>query len=626
MLRFLLVAAVVNSILSNVAFGYLGGFEELSDGYRPIINSANSFDVATYNAGQYGTVVGGGSYALDLSDLTAGPNELWTRLQGAPNPNFSFPYSYATGHKRYDRTYVNAGGSGRINTPMGTRQDRFDNQALVITTNSAGWNAAPRQYSYRTDQYDFGTLTASGASIPTASPSNSTIDVSFWSCAQIFGTAEGGGLGANTIGNKMSFFDSNGVLGFEIGYVQPGTSTDNIWYRSGATGSSGLDTGIVNPAVNRYYRWDLSIDTANDTVDIDFNGSNLIRNAPLIGDMIDLAELQFTSTGGVNNEKRWSVDDFTFCVSEAPLSELLGGGTLCSGDKEFSDFEYHGGGDMPAADDIYVKAITDADGNFGIRFQGAFIDGVGGGASDALIDYKVTAPDGKLIKDVHMAANPLVIGGEDGFVGITETFLPDNDETVLSVYDIPGVTRRLTDWADLVHERVDPHYPDEADPNNLAPVQELHVQKDILLWSQEVGSVATLSFIEQTFSQCDDLNRDGRCDLVPGDIDPNDGGLDPNDVFPDPNDFPVQIVIGGDFNLDGNVDISDFLAWQRDPSLGDLADWEANYGSVVSTNAASVPEPSSFVLFFAAVSVLPRRRTRLAPHASKPWSRLHTLR
>lgn len=35
----------------------------------------------------------------------------------------------------------------------------------------------------------------------------------------------------------------------------------------------------------------------------------------------------------------------------------------------------------------------------------------------------------------------------------------------------------------------------------------------------------------------------------------------------------------GDFDTNGIVDAQDFLAWQLDPSVGDLADWEANYGS-----------------------------------------------
>ncbi len=308
---------------------------------------------------------------------------------------------------------------------------------------------------------------------------------------------------------------------------------------------------------------------------------------PTVGNMSDLSTLGFTSTAGINNQKRWSVDDFEFCVTEAALSDLLAGVTLWSGDKQFSEFEYHGGGDMPAAEDIFVKAITDADGNFGIRFQGAFVDAFGGGASDALLDFKVTAPEGKLIKDVHLAANPLVVGGSNkgGLVSITETFLPDNEEIVLSVFDIKPGSRQLTDWADLVDENGD-----------LAPVQELHVQKDILAWAETLGSAATLSFIDQTFSQCDaDPMNPGQCRVMD-------------------HSHP------GDFNGDGVVDAADFTVL-RDGfgtiyTLADYALWTANFGSSwtmgSSVSSVAVPEPIAVLLLVlsTAVGMLHRHANR----------------
>ncbi|MCH8840896.1 MAG: hypothetical protein IH831_09550, partial [Planctomycetes bacterium] len=36
----------------------------------------------------------------------------------------------------------------------------------------------------------------------------------------------------------------------------------------------------------------------------------------------------------------------------------------------------------------------------------------------------------------------------------------------------------------------------------------------------------------------------------------------------------------GDFDFNGIVDGFDFLQWQRNPSVGSLADWEANYAAV----------------------------------------------
>jgi hypothetical protein len=55
----------------------------------------------------------------------------------------------------------------------------------------------------------------------------------------------------------------------------------------------------------------------------------------------------------------------------------------------------------------------------------------------------------------------------------------------------------------------------------------------------------------------------------------------------------------GDFDEDGDVDGDDFLAWQRDPAVGDLADWRANYGFVppLSADASQpVPEPAPLLM------------------------------
>lgn len=53
----------------------------------------------------------------------------------------------------------------------------------------------------------------------------------------------------------------------------------------------------------------------------------------------------------------------------------------------------------------------------------------------------------------------------------------------------------------------------------------------------------------------------------------------------------------GDFNGDDIVDGNDFLVWQRDPSVGSLADWKAQFGQ--SSNIATaigVPEPNAYIL------------------------------
>lgn len=70
----------------------------------------------------------------------------------------------------------------------------------------------------------------------------------------------------------------------------------------------------------------------------------------------------------------------------------------------------------------------------------------------------------------------------------------------------------------------------------------------------------------------------------------------------------------GDFDGDGDVDGRDFLLWQRDSSIGELADWQAHYGQPNGTISAvhAVPEPGSFALLGVACAALARlRRARV---------------
>ena len=70
----------------------------------------------------------------------------------------------------------------------------------------------------------------------------------------------------------------------------------------------------------------------------------------------------------------------------------------------------------------------------------------------------------------------------------------------------------------------------------------------------------------------------------------------------DGNDVTLLAALPGDFNFDGDVDGFDFLEWQQGFGTiydsDDLADWEANYGSVTPLAAGStaVPEPSALLL------------------------------
>ena len=59
---------------------------------------------------------------------------------------------------------------------------------------------------------------------------------------------------------------------------------------------------------------------------------------------------------------------------------------------------------------------------------------------------------------------------------------------------------------------------------------------------------------------------------------------------------PGTVGTPGDFNDDGLVDGRDFLVWQRDPGVGNLADWQNNYGFGSLAAVGSVPEPTSLAL------------------------------
>jgi len=64
-------------------------------------------------------------------------------------------------------------------------------------------------------------------------------------------------------------------------------------------------------------------------------------------------------------------------------------------------------------------------------------------------------------------------------------------------------------------------------------------------------------------------------------------------------------LLSGDFDNDNDVDGADFLAWQRNPSVGDLSNWESEFGmtsALVTTNV--VPEPTGLLLVLVGLFVL----------------------
>jgi hypothetical protein len=71
--------------------------------------------------------------------------------------------------------------------------------------------------------------------------------------------------------------------------------------------------------------------------------------------------------------------------------------------------------------------------------------------------------------------------------------------------------------------------------------------------------------------------------------------------------------IPGDFDGDDDVDGRDFLVWQRNPSVGNLSDWQLNYGTSAPLAAStSVPEPSGLFLAVMGLSAMAVRRRHSA--------------
>ncbi len=167
------------------------------------------------------------------------------------------------------------------------------------------------------------------------------------------------------------------------------------------------------------------------------------------------------------------------------LSDLLGPeDEIVSGDKKFDEFTYEWSGEMPPPDMVNVVPITDEMGNFGLRFQGAFMDLFSSqGGSDALITYRVMVLDPmRRIVDAHLAGNPELLG-DTGSISVTESFTFDTSgDNFMSIFSDEGAGDVAIDWTEF------------------SPRTVLNVRKDIIAFATETGSV-TMSYVDQTYSQ-----------------------------------------------------------------------------------------------------------------------------
>jgi hypothetical protein len=88
-------------------------------------------------------------------------------------------------------------------------------------------------------------------------------------------------------------------------------------------------------------------------------------------------------------------------------------------------------------------------------------------------------------------------------------------------------------------------------------------------------------------------------------------GIDADNIIRVDNiglEFVPSTALPGDFNGDGNVDGRDFLLWQRDTNIGNLTDWQSNYGTGGLAAIAVVPEPGSLLLTLLAAAMVGCRR------------------
>jgi hypothetical protein len=124
---------------------------------------------------------------------------------------------------------------------------------------------------------------------------------------------------------------------------------------------------------------------------------------------------------------------------------------------------------------------------------------------------------------------------------------------------------------------------------------------DILEAHERAGEIATLVYVQIDNFLLAITEVGSVATIATNDSEPSGLTLYVNSI-PEPG--------SGDFDNDGDVDGSDFLYWQRNPTSGNLADWQTHYGNGALTEAVSVPEPGTMaMLIFAAALASWTKRT-----------------
>ncbi len=189
----------------------------------------------------------------------------------------------------------------------------------------------------------------------------------------------------------------------------------------------------------------------------------------------------------------------TVSSTNVTLADLIADaqGSVTVGDKVFTGFGYSFGGDMPASSQIQVLGLKDAVGNWGLRFQGPFLDlpgGPGNGASDAHISFAVEVAPAQAAQGIRITdANLQIFGvgaGEDSQFSVDEGFA--------------GLTELLnTHYSTLGAATVaNPDFQQSDSVIFGTPQLKLFVVKDILaLANVNSTQAARVTVIDQSFSQ-----------------------------------------------------------------------------------------------------------------------------
>ncbi len=327
-----LLIATIGALWPLASQAYLGSFEE-NDGYRvpgtgqinniptdpSIVGdaqfylnnlSANGFtgvvapgtypntlgdarhgpDVSRYNAGMYGSGVGG--TATDILDNSG----QWRALAGGrlyEDRNAPF-YNGGQFQRNYIAAYDYTGA-------------RTGTQVLNLLAYDQNL-----QYSYRLDSRDFKGVN------PTAT-SDMRIDLTFWTCPT---DADDLVVGMNTV--AMSFLDSIGQVLVDVGY----TGDNLLQYRIG--GSQVWQTTSISLGTLGWSEVSLSINTGandislaarafSDTTAMLQSSVNVVTNQSLGFDTANVTDIEFSATD-VDGFKNF-FDDFDFNLSLAPVPE-----------------------------------------------------------------------------------------------------------------------------------------------------------------------------------------------------------------------------------------------------------------------------------------------------------------